>query len=93
MRIRADALRRGSRARAQIARAGVLLDGSPIMRLGDLADVAERDALAAERGGDVRADDLRSRAELDRLRGRGQGQASALRAGTTLLRGFARFRG
>ena len=90
-RIRADALRRGSRLRARTARAGVLLDGSPITRLGDLADVAEVDAQTAARAGAARAGALQNRAGLERSRGRAREQASAFRAGTTLLRGLASF--
>ncbi len=89
--IRRDAARRRASERARLARAGVVLDGSPILRLGDLADVAERNAQAAERGGAQRATALNRRAAAGSAVAGNRQRASLLRAGTTLLRGFARF--
>ena len=89
--IRRRAEQRRARTRAGFARAGVVLDGTPILRLGDLSDVAERDARAAQRGRDERAAALRRQSEAGLATAEDRRQASLLRAGTTLLRGFARF--
>ncbi len=89
--IHRKATRRRATARAGLARAGVVLDGSPILRLGDMADVAARDAAVAERGARERAAALDRQTTTDLAAAENRQQANLLRAGTTLLRGFARF--
>lgn len=71
------------RQRARFAKSGLKLEGTPLLVQADTAAEGEMDALAARRGGEVRANQLSDRSRALR------GQAGAS-VGRTLLTGVLR---
>ncbi len=78
--------RQVARQRARLARAGVILAGSPVLQLGETAADAARLAREARTDATVRADLERQRAAGALDRGRRSGFRGLLSAGETLLR-------
>ncbi len=84
--VTAEGQRQGARQRARLARAGVILAGSPVLQLGETAADAARLAREARTDATVRADLDRRRAAGALDGGRRGGFRGLLSAGETLLR-------
>lgn len=85
--------RRRSRAilgaqRAAFSRAGVTLEGTPLLVQEETAAEAELDALTVRFGGQLNAARELARARAERFGGRAALSAGLFRAGSTLLTGF-----
>ena len=74
-----------SSQRAAIGKAGISLEGSPLLAIEETERQGELDALAIRRGGDVQAARFRSEAVLSRMKGRAAAKEGTWGAGTTLL--------
>lgn len=88
---RRSASRQAAASRAAIGASGVTLEGSPLEILEDQALEAELDALNIRYGGRLNAENFRSQAQLDRSAARNARTQGFLSAGSTLLKGAARF--
>lgn len=89
---REKALRVMASQRARAASGGVLAEqGSPLFVNLATGEDAEINALNVRRGGELRANELRSQAALGRYRGAVDEQAATMRAGSSLLQAGASF--
>lgn len=79
-----------SQQRAAISRAGVTIEGTPLLATLDTIEKGEMDALAIRHGGQVEAKRKLSQASVSRFEGQQARQASRIGAGTTLLTGLGR---
>lgn len=78
--------------RAAMGKGGVSIgEGSPLLAADDFAAEAELNAQRIRSGGDVRSTRLRQEAELARMAGKSAQQRGVMRAGSSLLSGFAKF--
>jgi len=75
------------RQRALYGKAGVTLEGSPLLLMAETAAEGEMDALMIERGGKLQAQRYRSEATLSRMKGSAAQRAGYWGAGSTLLTG------
>lgn len=75
------------RQRALYGKAGVTLEGSPLLMMEETASEGEIDALMIEREGKLRSQHYRSEAALSKQKGRAAARAGYWGAGTTLLTG------
>lgn len=85
---RKDTERILSRQRALFGKAGVTLEGSPLLLMAETAAEGEMDALMIERGGKIQAERYRSEAMLSRMSGKMYRRAGYYGAGSTLLTGI-----
>jgi len=75
------------RQRALYGKAGVTLEGSPLLLMEETASEGELDALMIEREGKIRAGSYQSEAALSRMKGSSAQKAGYYGAGSTLLTG------
>lgn len=75
------------RQRALYGKAGVTLEGSPLLLMAETAAESEMDALMIERGGKLQAQRYRSEATLSKMKGAAAQRAGYYGAGSTLLTG------
>lgn len=80
-----------SRQRALYGKAGVRLEGSPLLVMEETAAEAEMDALAIRRGGYIQSERYKSEAGIERMKAQSTRRAGAYKAGTTLLTGTGDF--
>ena len=76
--------------RAMFAKAGVTMEGSPLLVMEETAAEGELDAMLIRAGGEARAAELYGEASLSRMRGRQRRTAGVMGAGTTLLTDLGR---
>jgi len=75
------------RQRALYGKAGVTLEGSPLLLMSETATEGEMDALMIERGGTLQAQRYQTEATLSRMKGASAKKAGYYGAGSTLLTG------
>jgi hypothetical protein len=75
------------RQRALYGKAGVTLEGSPLLMMEETASEGEIDALMIEREGKLRAGSYQSEAALSRMKGSAAKRAGYYGAGSSLLTG------
>lgn len=80
---------RGSQ-RAAFSKAGLQLEGSPLLVMAESQEEAEMDALVLRHSGSVAEARSRSQAALDRLQGKSARAAGVIGAGSSLLTGVSR---
>jgi hypothetical protein len=78
------------RQRALYGKAGVVLEGSPLLLMAETAAEGELDALMIERGGRLQSERYRTEATISNLKGKAAQRAGYYGAGTTLLTGASK---
>lgn len=76
--------------RAGFAKAGIQLEGSPLLIVEETAREGEREARAIREGGEVASRRFRKEAAVDRTQARSTRQTGAIRSGKTLLGGASK---
>lgn len=79
-----------ARQRALYAKAGVVGEGTPWKVLGETAKTLKEEEMLILHGGQVRADQLRTKAALSKMEGKAAYRAGMFGAGTSLLSGISR---
>lgn len=75
------------RQRAQLAKSGVIEEGSPVEVLAETSSLLELEALDYSRSSEAETRRLRSSAGMDRFEGRQAAMAGNINAGASLLQG------